>query len=253
MPRKARKLSATGIYHIMVRGVNRMAIFADDADCLNFLHILEFCADDDFTIFAYCLMGNHFHLLAKADDDALQRVMKAVGVRYVSYYNRRYQRTGPLFQGRYKSQAVTTKGYFLRVLRYIHRNPVAAGLVQQMQDYQWSSYRDYFGLREKPLCHVDTNYAFSLRDLESLRQYHEQPEHNVRGFLEDVPLPAFTDAELRDFIRSTAGMECHEIQYYPHSAVVPLLCRLVNQEGVSITQLSRLTGLARGDIRRRLL
>lgn len=110
MPRKARKLSATGIYHIMVRGVNRMAIFADDADCLNFLHILEFCADDDFTIFAYCLMGNHFHLLAKADDDALQSIMKAVGVRYVSYYNRRYQRTGPLFQGRFKSQVVTTKG-----------------------------------------------------------------------------------------------------------------------------------------------
>ncbi len=253
MPRKARKLSSTGIYHIMGRGVNHMAIYNDDADSLNFLYILDFCADDDFVILGYCLMGNHYHLLVKAEDDALQRVMKAVGVRYVSYYNKRYQRTGPLYQGRYKSQAVTTTGYFLRVLRYIHRNPVAAGLVQQMQDYPWSSYLDYFGYRQKLLCHVDTSYALLLRDLEQLRRYHEQPEQNARGILEDTPLPTFTDSELRDYIRLTAGMECCEIQYYPDTTVKPLLSRLVTQEGVSITQLSRLTGLARGDIRRRLL
>ena len=101
---------------------------------------------------AYCLMGNHLHLLAKDCNDSLQHMMKAIGVRYVAYYNRRYQRTGPLFQGRYKSQPVTTKGYFLRVLRYIHRNPVAAGMVQDMQDYPWSSYIDYFASRKKPLC-----------------------------------------------------------------------------------------------------
>lgn len=88
MPRKARKLSSTGIYHIMGRGVNHMAIYNDDADSLNFLYILDFCADDDFVILGYCLMGNHYHLLVKAEDDALQRVMKAVGVRYVSYYNK---------------------------------------------------------------------------------------------------------------------------------------------------------------------
>ena len=225
MPRKARKLSSTGIYHIMGRGVNHMAIYNDDADSLNFLYILDFCADDDFVILGYCLMGNHYHLLVKAEDEALQRVMKAVGVRYVSYYNKRYQRT----------------------------DPVAAGLVQQMQDYPWSSYLDYFGHRQKPLCHVDTSYALLLRNLEQLRRYHEQPEQNARGILEDTPLPAFTDSELRDYIRLTAGMECCEIQYYPDTTVKPLLSRLVTQEGVSITQLSRLTGLARGDIRRRLL
>jgi len=180
-------------------------------------------------------------------------MMKAIGVRYVAYYNRRYQRTGPLFQGRYKSQPVTTKGYFLRVLRYIHRNPVAAGMVQDMQDYPWSSYIDYFASRKKPLCHVDTSYALALHDLDWLRHYHQQPELNARGILEDSPLPAFTDAELCDFVRATAGMECHEIQLYPESTATPLLRRLVTQEGVSITQLSRLTGMARGDIRRRLL
>ena len=193
MPRKARERSATGCYHIMARGINHTAIYNDDADNMNFLHILDFCADEDFTIFAYCLMGNHFHLLAKADADVLQHVMKAVGIRYVAYFNRRYQRDGPLFRGRYNSQPVTTKGYFLRVLRYIHRNPVAAGIVQEMQDYPWSSYLDYFGSRKKVLCQVDTSYALALHGLEWLRSYHQRPELNTRGMLEDSPLPAFTD------------------------------------------------------------
>lgn len=61
MPRKARKLSSCGVYHIMIRGINRMTIFNDDADNLNFLHILDFCADENFIIMAYCLMGNHLH------------------------------------------------------------------------------------------------------------------------------------------------------------------------------------------------
>lgn len=245
MPRKARERSATGCYHIMGRGINHAAIYNDDADNMNFLHILDFCADEDFTIFAYCLMGNHFHLLAKADAGVLQHVMKAVGIRYVAYFNRRYQRDGPLFRGRYNSQPVTTKGYFLRVLRYIHRNPVAAGIVQEMQDYPWSSYLDYFGSRKKVLCQVDTSYALALHGLEWLRSYHQRPELNTRGMLEDSPLPAFTDTELRSFIRMTAGMECHEIPLYPETITTPLLRRLVEQEGAGISQLARLTGLAR--------
>ena len=82
MPRKARKLSSCGVYHIMIRGINRMTIFNDDADNLNFLHILDFCADENFIIMAYCLMGNHLHLLAKDCNDSLQHMMKAIGVRY---------------------------------------------------------------------------------------------------------------------------------------------------------------------------
>lgn len=81
MPRKARKLSSCGVYHIMIRGINRMTIFNDDADNLNFLHILDFCADENFIIMAYCLMGNHLHLLAKDCNDSLQHMMKAIGVR----------------------------------------------------------------------------------------------------------------------------------------------------------------------------
>lgn len=100
---------------------------------------------------------------------------------------------------------------------------------------------------------VNTSYALALHGLEWLRSYHQRPELNTRGMLEDSPLPAFTDGELRDFIRATAGMECHEIPLYPETITTPLLRRLVEQEGAGISQLARLTGLARGDIRRRLL
>lgn len=157
------------------------------------------------------------------------------------------------FAGGITPNLLQQKDIFLRVLRYIHRNPVAAGIVQEMQDYPWSSYLDYFGSRKKVLCQVDTSYALALHGLEWLRSYHQRPELNTRGMLEDSPLPAFTDGELRDFIRATAGMECHEIPLYPETITTPLLRRLVEQEGAGISQLARLTGLARGDIRRRLL
>ena len=254
MPRKPRNVSATGVYHIMIRGIDKMRIFMDDADCITFLTLLEFYAADNFILLAYCLMGNHLHLLVKVADDALEQVMKGLGVRYVSYFNRRYQRTGPLFQGRFKSQPVTTTGYFLRVLRYIHNNPVKAGLAPTMADYQWSSYRDYFGpARSNPLCCVNTSYALSLLDVEGLRSWHSQPELNCRGFLENEKLPAATDEELRCLIRRMSGKESHELHLYPEATIRPLLRRLVNEEGVRISQLSRTTGISRGQIKRLLL
>ena len=89
MPRKARKLSSCGVYHIMIRGINRMTIFNDDADNLNFLHILDFCADENFITMAYCLMGNHLHLLAKDCNDSRseeRRVGKECRSRWSPYH-----------------------------------------------------------------------------------------------------------------------------------------------------------------------
>lgn len=254
MPRAARGPSASGVYHIMWRGNDRMQIFFDDADRINFLHILDFCANENFIVLAYCLMGNHLHLLIRAGDApfALETTMKAIGVRYVSYFNRRFQRTGSLFQGRYKSQPVETVGYFLRVLRYIHNNPVAAGLAATMADYPWSSYLDYFGARKTVLCPVDTHYAFSLRNPEQLCAWHERAETNPRGMLEDSRPAAPADAEVRALIHTVAGMESHELHLYPASVTQPVFRRLVGEEGLRIVQLARVTGISRGEIRRLL-
>ena len=115
MPRKARKLSSSGVYHIMTRGIDKTRVMLDDADCIQFLCFLNFVQNEGFQVLAYCLMGNHVHLLVKTDKaniDALELAMKRLLVRYVAYYNRKYDRVGGLFQNRYASQPVVTTGYF---------------------------------------------------------------------------------------------------------------------------------------------
>ena len=108
----------------MVRGIDRQIIFNNDEDYSKYVEILRECkAISKFKLFAYCLMDNHVHLLLKAEDEDLSQIFKRIGVRYVYWYNWKYNRRGHLFQDRYRSEAVEDDSYFLTVLRYIHQNP----------------------------------------------------------------------------------------------------------------------------------
>ena len=139
MPRQARKKSESGIYHVMLRGINQQQIFEDSEDCDKFIQILQECkAVSGFKLFAYCLMGNHIHLLIKPEKEPLEQVFKRIGGRYVYWYNVKYQRVGHLFQDRFKSEPVEDDSYFLTVIRYIHQNPVKAGLCKNIKDYKYS-------------------------------------------------------------------------------------------------------------------
>lgn len=259
MPRDARRVSPTGLYHIMLRGIDKMQIFHDDVDCIRYLCLLEQAQQPDrFEVLAYCLMGNHVHLLVRTEKNsaaALETATKSLGVRYAAHYNGRYDRVGPLFQGRYKSQPVATAGYFLRLLRYIHNNPVAAGLCAAPNAYPWSSYPDYFGPAGARLCTVHTGYALQLRPVEWLREWHTLPEPNDRGFLEDTARPAasFTDAHAAAIIQAMAGCQPHEVPALPDVKRRALCRALLGREGFHIPQLSRLTGLSKGELRRYLL
>lgn len=115
MPRSARKESGVGIYHVMMRGINRQAIFDDDEDCRRFVHILAdlpFQHDDDgrllpirtCAVYAWCLMTNHFHLLVMEKDWKIAEVIKSLASSYVYYYNKKNERIGHLFQERFKSE-----------------------------------------------------------------------------------------------------------------------------------------------------
>ena len=88
-------------------------------------------------------MGNHIHLLIKPEKEPLEQVFKRIGGRYVYWYNVKYQRVGHLFQDRFKSEPVEDDSYFLTVIRYIHQNPVKAGLCKNIKDYKYSSYAEY--------------------------------------------------------------------------------------------------------------
>lgn len=138
MPRTSRIKSKTGIYHVMLRGADGRIIFADQQDCRKFLKVLKKVKEkSEFQMFAYCLMGNHVHLLLREKTEPLDVIIKRLGVSYVSYYNRKYQLHGHLFQDRFRSEPVETDKYFLDVLRYIVQNPLKAGLCDDPMKYPW--------------------------------------------------------------------------------------------------------------------
>ena len=127
MPRKARIESKSGIYHIMLRGINRQQIFEDDEDFEKFLWVLKDVKQlSRFKLYGYCLMGNHIHLLLKPENEPLELIFRRIGSKYVYWYNLKYQRTGHLFQDRFKSEPVESISSFFVVLRYIHQNPQKA-------------------------------------------------------------------------------------------------------------------------------
>ncbi|MDR0501134.1 MAG: transposase [Coriobacteriales bacterium] len=140
MPRTARQSSETAIYHVIIRGINQQPIFDDDADRQKFIEILrQVKTVSEFKLYAFCLMGNHVHLLIEEAGERLSQVLKRIGSRYAGWFNWKYQRQGHLFQDRFKSEPVTDDSYFSTVLSYIHLNPVKAGLCKQAKDYAWSS------------------------------------------------------------------------------------------------------------------
>ena len=129
MPRKARAKSKTGIYHIILRGINRQKIFNDNEDKKRLLEtLLRYKEKSKYQIYAYCLMDNHIHLLLKEGEEPLAQIMRRIGGSYVYWYNHKYERVGNLFQDRFKSEVVEDDTYFLTVLRYIHQNPAKAGI-----------------------------------------------------------------------------------------------------------------------------
>ena len=136
-------------HHIIQRGNNRQPIFASRADYQTLLDLLDENAKKfGVALHAYVLMSNHFHLLATPQTaDGLPQMMQAVGRRYVRYFNDSQQRSGTVWEGRYKSTLIQTERYLLACMAYIDLNPVRAGLMAHPRDYPWSSYAHYTGQR----------------------------------------------------------------------------------------------------------
>ena len=178
MPRQARAKSESGIYHIMLRGINGQQIFEDEEDNQKFIEVLkDFKAISEYKIFAYCLMGNHLHLLIKVGKEDLEQIFKRIGGRFVYWYNYKYLRRGHLFQDRYKSEAVEDDTYFLTVLRYIHQNPVKAGLCNNCEDYKYSSYHEYIKPKENQL--TDIEFALGIINEEQFVEFNNELNEDV--------------------------------------------------------------------------
>jgi len=142
---RALRLEGEGaVYHVIVRGNERKAVFRDDEDRQVYLKRLAKCRERyGFRLLAFCLMGNHVHLAIERGATRLSRVMLTLQSAYAQSFNRRHGRVGHLFQGRYKAFVVEKDRYLLALVRYIHENPVKAGLAAAANEYEWSSDRYY--------------------------------------------------------------------------------------------------------------
>lgn len=246
MPRRARVKSETGIYHVMLRGINGQQIFHDDEDNRYFLEVLGICKEiSDFELFAYCLMGNHVHILLKAKSEDIDLIFKRIGTRYVYWYNQKYKRIGHLFQDRYKSEPIETDRYYLAVLRYIHKNPVKAGICETVDAYKWSSYEEYI---EKSRI-VDVAFALSLMTMDEFIIFNSKSDD--AEFLEDnARLFRHSDTEAKAMIQELCNIRTlDEFQKFESSERNRYLSRL-KEKNLSIRQLCRLTGVSRSIVAR---
>ena len=164
MPRPQRIEYENAFYHVMNRGRGRQVIFHDDEYYQAFLDTLgEAQQRFQCVIHAYCLMGNHYHLLIETPNANLSRIMRHVNGVYTQRYNRLKHTDGPLFRGRYKAILVDQDAYLLQLSRYIHRNPIEMKqpLVTQLADYPWSSYPAYIG-KTKPVDWLEREVTYQV-------------------------------------------------------------------------------------------
>ncbi|MGH7859452.1 MAG: transposase [Candidatus Binatia bacterium] len=151
MARKPRIHVPAGVYHAILRGNNRNGVFFTPRDARILYEILADGVDRfHHRIHAFCLMPDHLHLVIQVAEVSLSRIIHNVSFRYTQHMNRRHDRVGHLFQGRYKAKLVDTQSYLLEVVRYVHLNPARGNLVKDPARYRWSGHRAYLGLETIP-------------------------------------------------------------------------------------------------------
>ena len=260
MPRQERLQSATGIYHVMLRGINKQDIFEDNEDYsqfLNILHALVNRCDEQghslpshCTFYAYCLMTNHVHLLIRERDEHIGESIKRIGVAYARYYNHKYERNGHLFQDRFRSEPVNSIEYFMTLMRYIHQNPVVAGLADEVRDYPWSSWHEYEG-HSLSVRFCDTMPVIRRLERTNLYEFVTMPVDD-KGILDvDYGIGGImTDDEIKEKILVISGFqqpaEIQKLEKKKRNTILKQLC----EYGANIRQISRITGISYGVIYR---
>lgn len=180
--RESRDHICGGFSHVTHRGNNKQDIYRDVRDLLAYLEILrDGLVKFGHRVHAYCLMGNHAHLLIEVDQAPLWKIMHNLTMRYAKWFNRRHRRIGHLFQKRYGNKPVGDDSYLLAVVRYIHLNPVRAGIVVDPRDFLWSGHRTYVGLDENSWATTDRVLGVFSDDREEARmRYSRFVEQKLR-------------------------------------------------------------------------
>lgn len=217
--RDYKQFAAGEFFHIYNRGVGKMNIFRNKEDFNVFLSRLKenvfpesidksklskidrkrkMLPPNSYDIVCYCLMPNHFHLLIKQlTDISISKLISKLCSSYSLYFNKKYDRVGALFQDQFKSVLIRTNEQLLWTSLYIHKNPLKAGLVENIEDYTWNSYLDYAGLKNDEMCKKEIildQYHSSKEYLNQLRS--EQLENKLIAFA-DLFIDAYDDKDPR--------------------------------------------------------
>ena len=197
-------------------------------------------------------MSNHVHLLLKVGKEDIGSTIKRLALMYALYFNRKYSRAGHLFQDRFKSEPVNDIEYFVTLLRYIHQNPLKAGMVEKAGDYQWSSWPEYTGDVPPALGLCATNVVTKRLGFDHLRELIETPLSDTVQILdiEDNPRITTGDHEIRQLLEVTYGIsEPLKVQELDKEKRNEILLAALDL-GAGLRQLSRLTGVTYGVIHR---
>ncbi|SHP76559.1 Transposase and inactivated derivatives [Mycobacteroides abscessus subsp. abscessus] len=251
MPRKSRKKSRNGVYHIILRGINKQIIFEEDEDKRRFLDTLgRFKKQCNIKLYGYCLMDNHVHLLVKEVEVTVSEFIKRICSSYVYWYNMKYERCGHLFQDRFKSEVVETRAYFFTVLRYIHQTPLKAGIADNVLDSKWTSIGEY--LYQSTI--VDTKFVLSLfseereKAVQLIARY--MNEINDDLCMEELVRVRLSDQDVIDYLRTLGNTSNSTMQHMSKVERDTVLTMLMKLNGVSIRQISRITGFSKSVVQR---
>lgn len=257
MGRVQRRYSASGCYHIMLRGNERKKIFLDDGDHQRFLDILlKKKTETQLLIYAYCLMDNHIHLVLRDDQNELSTIMKGIATSYAMFFNAKYNRVGHVFQDRFKSEPVEDERYLMAVIRYVHNNPVKAKIVEIPDQYEWSSYRSYVSPGETTIVEVryilgmiGGNLNEAIQEFKRFSNKHDQVEYidedaEMIKTLEDGRI--YLEAYLANKWPGTDRAAIYEDQVMRNEVIQELR----TNTGLSIRKIAELLGVNRGVVER---
>lgn len=257
MPRHQRILSETGTYHIMMRGNKRKNLFRSDDDKKQFLQILyDKKKETGFTVYAFCLMDNHIHMLIKASEESLATTMKRINASYAVYFNQKYQRVGHLFQDRFKSEPIENDQYLMAVVRYIHNNPVKAGIVISLEQYKWSSYNYYLMPGNIESRSIDTEFILSLfsnnqqQAIQEFIRFSMETDHNKYLDVTDKVICTLPEGQiyLDEYLnKEWQGKHIAELIAKMETRK-EIIAHLRGRTGLSIRQIADLLGIKRGSV-----
>jgi len=233
----------------MLRGTNRQEIFHDEEDSIRFLETLDrYKKESEIKVYGWCLMGNHIHLLLDEGKEDIAVTMKRIGISYAWFYNWKYKTTGHLFQDRYKSETVESNEYLIAAVRYIHQNPIKAGIVRRPDEWKWSSCQGYYGKAYYPPMLLDSELILDIFSEDKnigIKRFIEYNEMEAEDkYLDDDIKIRLTDEEAKEQINKViAKNEIGNIKSLQKSERDKIVSRIKEIEGLTQRQISRILGI----------